>query len=110
MPSPKTIVREEFFTPNLKILSLTSENEEKQKEYQQKKVLPYLYERIPFQQEILDMKDNLERSRDFRVLYYNSWYQPSERKDTTIPVYLEAEKKGKKFMVNLRFTKKDFCI
>ena len=46
-------MRDEFFTPNLKILSLTSENEEKQEDYQQKKVLPYLYERIPFQQEIL---------------------------------------------------------
>ena len=108
VPSPKSIVREEFFTPNLKILSLTSENEEKQKEYQQKKVLPYLYERIPFQQEMLDMKDNLERSRDFRVLYYNSWYQPSERKDTTIPVYLEAEKKGKKVYGELKVYKERF--
>ena len=108
MPPPKSIVREEFFTPNLKILSLTSENEEKQKEYQQKKVLPYLYERIPFQQEILDMKDNLDRSRDFRVLYYNSWYQPSERKDTTIPVYLEAEKKGKKVYGELKVYKERF--
>ena len=80
-------MREEFL-PKFKNFSLTSENEEKQKENQQKKGLPYLYERIPFQQEILDMKDNLERSRDFRVLYYNSWYQPSESKDTNINFYL----------------------
>ena len=50
------------------------------------KIKPFLYERIPFEKEMQKIEKNLNRSRDYRVLYYNSWFQPAFNKSKTIPI------------------------
>ena len=69
---------------------------------------PFLFERIPFMKEMIRIEDNLNRSKDYRVLYYNSWYQPALNKHLTIPVFIEAIKKEKKVYGEIKIYKERF--
>ena len=69
---------------------------------------PFLYEKIPFQKEMTEIEKNLNRSRDYRVIYYNSWYQPIFRENETIPIFIEAQKKDKKVYGEIKIYKKRF--
>ena len=69
---------------------------------------PFLYEKIPFQKEMVEIKNNLNRSRDYRVIYYNSWYQPVFKENETIPIYIDAQKEDKKVHGEIKIYKERF--
>jgi hypothetical protein len=58
--------------------------------------------------EMIKIEDNLNRSKDFRVLYYNSWYQPAFNKHMTIPIFIEALKKEKNVYGEIKIYKERF--
>ena len=55
-----------------------------------------------------DIEANLNRSRDYRVVYYNSWYQPALQQEKSIPVFIEAVKKDKKVYGEINIYKERF--
>ena len=69
---------------------------------------PFLYEKIPFQKEMVEIESNLNRSRDYRVIYYNSWYQPVFKENETIPIFIDAQKKDKKVHGEIKIYKERF--
>ena len=69
---------------------------------------PFLYEKIPFQKEMVEIENNLNRSRDYRVIYYNSWYQPVFKENQTIPIFIDAQKKDKKVHGEIKIYKERF--
>ena len=69
---------------------------------------PFLYEKIPFQKEMVEIENNLNRSRDYRVIYYNSWYQPIFKENETIPIFIDAQKKDKKVHGEIKIYKERF--
>ena len=69
---------------------------------------PFLFERVPFQKKMKDIEANLNRSRDYRVVYYNSWYQPALKQEKSIPVFIEAVKKDKKVYGEINIYKERF--
>ena len=69
---------------------------------------PFLYEKIPFQKEMVEIENNLNRSRDYRVIYYNSWYQPVFKENETIPIFIDAQKKDKKVYGEIKIYKERF--
>ena len=69
---------------------------------------PFLYEKIPFQKEMVEIENNLNRSRDYRVIYYNSWYQPVFKENETIPIFIDAQKKDKKVHGEIKIYKERF--
>tara|TARA_B100001559_G_C16487662_1_gene616842 strand:+ start:619 stop:1554 length:936 start_codon:yes stop_codon:yes gene_type:complete len=69
---------------------------------------PFLFERVPFQKKMKDIEANLNRSRDYRVVYYNSWYQPVFQQEKSIPVFIEAVKKDKKVYGEINIYKERF--
>ena len=69
---------------------------------------PFLYEKIPFQKEMVEIENNLNRSRDYRVIYYTSWYQPVFKENETIPIFIDAQKKDKKVHGEIKIYKERF--
>ena len=69
---------------------------------------PFLNEKIPFQKEMVEIENNLNRSRDYRVIYYNSWYQPVFKENETIPIFIDAQKKDKKVHGEIKIYKERF--
>ena len=69
---------------------------------------PFLYEKIPFQKEMVEIENNLNRSRDYRVIYYNSWYQPVFKENETIPIFIDAQVKDKKVHGEIKIYKERF--
>ena len=69
---------------------------------------PFLFERIPFQNKMMAIEANLNRSRDYRVVYYNSWYQPAVQQERSLPVFIEAVKKDKKVYGEINIYKERF--
>ena len=69
---------------------------------------PFLFEKIPFQKEMVEIENNLNRSRDYRVIYYNSWYQPIFKENETIPIFIDARKKDKKVHGEIKIYKERF--
>ena len=69
---------------------------------------PFLYEKIPFQKEMVEIENNLNRSRDYRVIYYNSWYQPVFKENETIPIFIDVQKKDKKVHGEIKIYKERF--
>ena len=84
------------------------ENTEKIIESKTQKIKPFLYERIPFEKEMQKIEKNLNRSRDYRVLYYNSWFQPAFNKSKTIPVVINQIKKSNKVYGEIKIYKERF--
>ena len=97
-----------FDLPKINLSLISLENDLENDTIEIKKPQPFLYERIPFQNEMKDIEDNLNRSRDYRVIYYNSWYQPSIARDKSIPVYIESFKKDKKVYGEIKIYKERF--
>ena len=90
-------------------LNITFEDKKQNKEnIQPEKPEPFLFERIPFIKEMKKIEDNLNRSKDYRVLYYNSWFQPAFNENMTIPIFIEAYKKGKKVYGEIKIYKERF--
>ena len=69
---------------------------------------PFLFDKIPFQKEMVEIENNLNRSRDYRVIYYNSWYQPVFKENETIPIFIDAQKKDKKVHGEIKIYKERF--
>ena len=69
---------------------------------------PFLFEKIPFQKEMVEIENNLNRSRDYRVIYYNSWYHPVFKENETIPIFIDAQKKDKKVHGEIKIYKERF--
>ena len=55
-----------------------------------------------------DIEANLNRSRDYRVIYYNSWYQPAVSKEISMPIFIEAVKKDKKIYGEINIYRERF--
>ena len=99
-------VENNFFTANnIEIIQSTQEEKIASKDI---KIEPLLYERVPFQNEMKEIQNNLNRSRDYRVLYYNSWYQPAFNKDKSIPIAIESFKKDKRLYGEIVIYKERF--
>ena len=99
-------VENNFFTANnIEIIQSTQEEKTVSKNI---KIEPLLYERVPFQNEMKEIQNNLNRSRDYRVLYYNSWYQPAFNKDKSIPIAIESFKKDKRLYGEIVIYKERF--
>ena len=107
VPSPIYLnIENNFFTSNnIEIIQNSKEEKILIKDI---KIEPLLYERIPFQNEMLEIQNNLNRSRDYRVLYYNSWYQPAFNKNKSIPIAIESFKKDKRLFGEITIYKERF--
>ena len=77
-------------------------------ESKNQKIEPFLYERIPYEKEMQKIEKNLNRSRDYRVLYYNSWFQPAFNKSKTIPIVINQIKKENKVYGEIKIYKERF--
>ena len=99
-------VENNFFTANnIEIIQNPQEEKIVKKDI---KIEPLLYERVPFQNDMREIENNLNRSRDYRVLYYNSWYQPAFNKDKSIPIAIESFKKDKRLYGEIMIYKERF--
>ena len=94
--------------PNIRIESSIDFPVIDEKKNKTKAPQPFLFERVPFQKKMKDIEANLNRSRDYRVVYYNSWYQPALQQEKSIPVFIEAVKKDKKVYGEINIYKERF--
>jgi hypothetical protein len=107
VPSPIYLnIENNFFTSNN--IEIIQNSKEEKILIQDIKIEPLLYERVPFQNEMLEIQNNLNRSRDYRVLYYNSWYQPAFNKNKSIPIVIESFKKDKRLFGEITIYKERF--
>lgn len=98
----------DFALPDIQIKSLTNSDISNVENSKLKTPLPFLFERIPFQKRMIDIEANLNRSRDYRVVYYNSWYQPAVSKENSVPIFIEAVKKDKKIYGEINIYRERF--
>ena len=98
----------DFALPDIQIKSLTNSDINDVEKSEFKTPLPFLFERIPFQKRMIDIEANLNRSRDYRVVYYNSWYQPAVSKENSVPIFIEAVKKDKKIYGEINIYRERF--
>jgi len=98
----------DFALPNIQIESLTNSGISNVEKSELKTPQPFLFERIPFQKGMRDIEANLNRSRDYRVVYYNSWYQPAVSKENSMPIFIEAVKKDKKIYGEINIYRERF--
>mgnify|MGYP001171853006 FL=1 len=47
------------------------------------------FERIPYDNELEELKNKLDRSSDYQVLHSISWYQPLVEKEKSVSIYVE---------------------
>lgn len=97
-----------FALPEIQIKSLNNSDISDVKKAELKTPQPFLFERIPFQKRMIDIEANLNRSRDYRVVYYNSWYQPAVQKEKSIPIFIESVKKDKKIYGEINIYRERF--
>ena len=105
---PEGKFSDEITLPSLKIKVKPEQQSRSDEVAQVTKPEPFLYEKIPFQIEMEEIKENLNRSRDYRVIYYNSWYQPIFKENETIPIFIDSQKKDKKIHGEIKVYKKRF--
>ena len=106
---PTSVIVTDNFLQKIDVTSFSDETGiQNKKNFSTKKAQPFLYEKIPFLNEINGIEDNLNRSKDYRVIYHNSWYQPVLEKDKSIPVYIESKKKDKKVYGEIKIYKERF--
>ena len=98
----------DFALPDIQIESLTNSDINNVEKSELKTPQPFLFERIPFQKRMKDIEANLNRSRDYRVIYYNSWYQPAVSKENSMPIFIEAVKKDKKIYGEINIYRERF--
>ena len=96
IPTPTKITSYQMGVPKIELKDLDQESisDEQNTIKSNQTFKPFLYERVPFEKEMLALEGNLNRSRDYRVLYYNTWYQPALAKRKSIPIFIESRKKG----------------
>jgi len=105
---PERKFSDEITLPSLKIRVKPEQQSRSDEVAQVTKPDPFLYEKIPFQKEMAEIENNLNRSRDYRVIYYNSWYQPVFKENETIPIFIDAQKKDKKVYGEIKIYKERF--
>ena len=105
---PEGKLLDEIPLPPLKIKVKPQRQDLRDKVAQDTKPDPFLYEKIPFQKEMLEIENNLNRSKDYRVIYYNSWYQPVFKENETLPIFIDAQKKDKKVHGEIKIYKERF--
>ena len=98
----------DFMLPDIRIESSIDSPVIDEKKNKTKAPQPFLFERVPFQKKMKAIEANLNRSRDYRVVYYNSWYQPVVQQEKSIPVFIEAVKKDKKVYGEINIYKERF--
>ena len=110
IPTPTKITSYQMGVPKIELKGLDQESiSNEQNTINSNKIFkPFLYERVPFEKEMLALESNLNRSRDYRVLYYNTWYQPALAKSKSIPIHIESRKKGKKVYGEIHLYKERF--
>ena len=99
---------DEITFPSLKFKTQPEQQSLRDEVRQVTKPDPFLYEKIPFQKEMVEIENNLNRSKDYRVIYYNSWYQPVFKENETIPIYIDAQKEDKKVHGEIKIYKERF--
>ena len=104
---PKKEETEGMYVPKLSI-NFTKGTSDLKNTSRNLKPQPFLYERLPFQREMKEIEDNLNRSKDYRVLYYNSWYQPVFKQGQSMPIFIESYKKDKKVYGEIAIYKERF--
>ena len=87
---PKEKLFDDITLPLIEIKAQSEQQSLRDEVKQVTKPDPFLYEKIPFQKEMLEIENNLNRSRDYRVIYYNSWYQPVFKENETIPIFIDC--------------------
>ena len=110
IPTPTKITSYQMVVPKIELKGLDQESiSNEQNTINSNQIFkPFLYERVPFEKEMLALESNLNRSRDYRVLYYNTWYQPALAKSKSIPIHIESRKKGKKVYGEIHLYKERF--
>ena len=110
IPTPTKITSYQMGVPKIELKGLDQESisNEQNTIKSNPTFKPFLYERVPFEVEMLALESNLNRSRDYRVLYYNTWYQPALAKSKSIPIHIESRKKGKKVYGEIHLYKERF--
>ena len=110
IPTPTKITSYQMGVPKIELKGLDQESiSNEQNTINSNQIFkPFLYERVPFEKEMLALESNLNRSRDYRVLYYNTWYQPALAKSKSIPIHIESRKKGKKVYGEIHLYKERF--
>jgi len=110
IPTPTKITSYQMGVPKIELKGLDQESISNEQNTINNNHLfkPFLYERVPFEKEMLALESNLNRSRDYRVLYYNTWYQPALAKSKSIPIHIESRKKGKKVYGEIHLYKERF--
>ena len=110
IPTPTKITSYQMGVPKIELKGLDQESiSNEQNTINSNQIFkPFLYERVPFEKEMLALESNLNRSRDYRVLYYNTWYQPALTKSKSIPIHIESRKKGKKVYGEIHLYKERF--
>ena len=110
IPTPTKITSYQMGVPKIELKGLDQESISNEQNTINNNHLfkPFLYERVPFEKEMLALESSLNRSRDYRVLYYNTWYQPALAKSKSIPIHIESRKKGKKVYGEIHLYKERF--
>ena len=54
------------------------------------------FERIPYDKELEEIKNKLDRNADYQVLHSISWYQPLVEKEKSVSIYVENSNNQKK--------------
>ena len=110
IPTPTKITSYQMGVPKIELKGLDQESiSNEQNTINSNQIFkPFLYERVPFEKEMLALESNLNRSRDYRVLYYNTWYQPALARSKSIPIHIESRKKGKKVYGEIHLYKERF--
>ena len=110
IPTPTKITSFQMGVPKIELKGLDQESiaNEQNTIKSNQTFKPFLYERVPFEKEMLALESNLNRSRDYRVLYYNTWYQPALARSKSIPIHIESRKKGKKVYGEIHLYKERF--
>ena len=88
---PDGQLSDEITLPFLKIKAQPEKQNSGEEVAQVTKPDPFLYEKIPFQKDMAEIENNLNKSSDYRVIYYNSWYQPVFKENETIPIFIDAQ-------------------
>ena len=95
-PIFKEEVKNNFIQVNLKNLNPDSaqiEETDNTKEENIKNLNFNFFERIPYDKELEDIKNKLDRNADYQVLHSISWYQPLVEKEKSVSIYVENSNK-----------------
>ena len=95
-PIFKEEVKNNFIQINLENTDQESEKIEEignTKEENVKNINFNFFERIPYDKELEELKNKIDRNADYQVLHSISWYQPLVEKEKSVSIYVENSNK-----------------